>query len=388
MKKNLLITFLFLSAMCSAQEKSPFAVYIGCYTGGDTIPDNAFGTAVNLGLLKDGKPQNEACLNSWNISVTLQMGLDLLLGGQCGSVSLSGEQFSTLFSPADQAPKYFILKNIVISIKQNDKIIKQKLPPQKFYRSKAAYKKCPENISYFSFTGKLFTGKKNRVPLVNQKIILKNEKNLVMQSTVTDNGGNFSFQNIKTTKIYRLEITGSEHVKESTVLLGKPDNTVIRTFNITGDLFLSELLPIELITPSAQKPDEGKHLLQKMCACVSAKDSTIIKNIDYKTNSAEIKTESLKMLDEIVAYLVSNPNLKLTINSFTDSRGDDASNLALSQKRADKVLEYFISKGIQKERLTAKGLGETQMLNRCTNGVECSEKEHQVNRRTEFKVTR
>jgi peptidoglycan-associated lipoprotein len=84
--------------------------------------------------------------------------------------------------------------------------------------------------------------------------------------------------------------------------------------------------------------------------------------------------------------LKDNPNIKIELSSHTDSRAEDAFNLDLSEKRAQSAVRYLIQKGISQNRLVAKGYGETQLINGCTNDVECTEVEHQKNRRTEFKV--
>jgi outer membrane protein OmpA-like peptidoglycan-associated protein len=60
--------------------------------------------------------------------------------------------------------------------------------------------------------------------------------------------------------------------------------------------------------------------------------------------------------------------------------------MSLSQQRANSVVNYLVSKGISRSRLTAKGYGETRLVNKCANGVECTEGQHQQNRRTEFRV--
>jgi outer membrane protein OmpA-like peptidoglycan-associated protein len=82
-----------------------------------------------------------------------------------------------------------------------------------------------------------------------------------------------------------------------------------------------------------------------------------------------------------------NPNIKIEVMSHTDSRGTDDYNMKLSQKRAEAAVKYLIKKGIDKTRMTAQGYGESKLTNQCTDGVACSEAEHQANRRTEFKVT-
>ena len=72
--------------------------------------------------------------------------------------------------------------------------------------------------------------------------------------------------------------------------------------------------------------------------------------------------------------------------SHTDSTGNDDFNMSLSQQRANSVVNYLVSKGISRSRLTARGFGESRLVNRCSNGVDCSADQHQRNRRTAFKV--
>lgn len=111
-----------------------------------------------------------------------------------------------------------------------------------------------------------------------------------------------------------------------------------------------------------------------------------IENIYYDYNSAEIREDAALELDKVVALMNEYPNMKIEIRSHTDSRGKDSYNLTLSDKRAKAAVAYIISKGIDARRVVGKGYGETQLLNHCKNNVECSEEEHAVNRRTEFKI--
>ena len=82
------------------------------------------------------------------------------------------------------------------------------------------------------------------------------------------------------------------------------------------------------------------------------------------------------------------PTLEIELGSHTDARGSDSYDEWLSQQRADAAVKYIASKGISKRRLTAKGYGETQLVNDCENGVECDDATHEENRRTEIKITR
>lgn len=113
----------------------------------------------------------------------------------------------------------------------------------------------------------------------------------------------------------------------------------------------------------------------------------VLKNIYYDFDKSFIRTDAMPDLDKVVQIMLDNPDIIVELGSHTDARGSDDYNIKLSQRRADAAIQYIISKGIDKKRITAKGYGETQHLNKCSNNVECSEEAHQLNRRTEFKVT-
>ncbi len=107
----------------------------------------------------------------------------------------------------------------------------------------------------------------------------------------------------------------------------------------------------------------------------------------YKLGSAELTYDSKKVIDDkLYKYMLEHPNQIIEIDSHTDSRGSDFTNMDLSEKRAKSVVDYLIAKGIDSSRLIAKGYGETMLTNHCGNGVTCTEAQHQQNRRTEFRV--
>lgn len=108
--------------------------------------------------------------------------------------------------------------------------------------------------------------------------------------------------------------------------------------------------------------------------------------IFYELASARLTSESKRIIDNTLMPILSSKNVNIEIMSHTDSRGDDAYNMSLSQQRANAVVNYLVSKGISRSRLSARGFGETRLVNRCSNGVQCSEGEHKCNRRTEFRV--
>ncbi len=112
----------------------------------------------------------------------------------------------------------------------------------------------------------------------------------------------------------------------------------------------------------------------------------VMENIFYDYDKWDILPESEIELNKLVKIMNDNPGWKVELGSHTDSRGSDSYNELLSQKRSDSAVAYIIKNGIGKERIIAKGYGETQLVNRCKNDVECSGDEHRQNRRTEFKI--
>jgi len=109
-------------------------------------------------------------------------------------------------------------------------------------------------------------------------------------------------------------------------------------------------------------------------------------NIYYDLDKADIRPDAALVLDSLVTILEDNPGVSIELSSHTDSRAPDDYNMDLSQRRAQSAVDYLISRGISGERLVARGYGETLLKNRCSNDVNCTEEEHQQNRRTEFKV--
>ncbi len=112
-----------------------------------------------------------------------------------------------------------------------------------------------------------------------------------------------------------------------------------------------------------------------------------LNDIYYEFGKADITTAAKEELDNIVTFLKDNPNITVELGSHTDSRGKAAGNLKLSEKRAQVAAKYLTNMGgISSDRITAKGYGETKLLNDCDNNSDCSEEEHAKNRRTELTI--
>ena len=106
----------------------------------------------------------------------------------------------------------------------------------------------------------------------------------------------------------------------------------------------------------------------------------------YNFDKFSLRPEGEVELNKIVKYMKEHPELKVELSSHTDSRGTTKYNEKLSNSRSKSCVNYIISKGIPSKMITAKGYGETMLVNKCKDGVWCSVEEHQANRRTELKL--
>ncbi|MBW6491250.1 MAG: OmpA family protein [Lentimicrobium sp.] len=112
-----------------------------------------------------------------------------------------------------------------------------------------------------------------------------------------------------------------------------------------------------------------------------------LENIYYDFDKSNIRPDAAVELDKVAIFLNENPQITVELGSHTDSRGSFSYNDRLSERRAASAVEYIKSRGINKDRITSKGYGEYKLVNQCSDNVQCSEVEHQKNRRTEIKIS-
>ena len=113
-----------------------------------------------------------------------------------------------------------------------------------------------------------------------------------------------------------------------------------------------------------------------------------LSNIYYDFDKSYIREDAARELNHVFDLLSSYPSMHISLLSHTDARGKDAYNERLSRRRAESAMLYLVNRGISPSRLTYEGFGENRLVNECTNGVNCDELQHQMNRRTEIKITR
>jgi len=120
---------------------------------------------------------------------------------------------------------------------------------------------------------------------------------------------------------------------------------------------------------------------------IIVEDRVVLNPIFFELDKHNITAQGAAELDKLVEVMNKYPKMIIKATSHTDSRGKDAYNMALSDRRAKSTAEYVVSKGIDASRISGEGKGESELLNKCSNGVKCSEEDHQANRRSEFIIT-
>lgn len=113
----------------------------------------------------------------------------------------------------------------------------------------------------------------------------------------------------------------------------------------------------------------------------------VLENIFYDFNKSAIRSGEDRELESLARLMQTYPSMEIDLISHTDSRGDETYNYALSLKRAETAKDFLVSRGIAANRIKAVGYGESRLRNQCKDGVECTEEEHQYNRRTEIRIT-
>lgn len=248
----------------------------------------------------------------------------------------------------------------------------------------------------------------DKKPLSSIKIKVHQEDGSDEQEWVTSEAGKFSFRNLAADKNYIFEadendpnlkgvnkiyIADAKGRVYKIVELGKNGKFEFKI--LEADKFsLGEFVVNDpwLKVPELKKENVKPAKELKPVAVEEEGESelsiTIVENIYYPYGVWEIDENGKAVLDKAVDALKDYPKLIMEISSHTDSQSSAEFNLGLSNKRAQTAVDYIVSRGIDRKRLKAKGYGETRLLNRCGDGVECSDEEHRVNRRTEFKITK
>lgn len=223
------------------------------------------------------------------------------------------------------------------------------------------------------------------------------------------NPGDVMDETIYLTKDYGINLAGLVLEKQSGLPLGGA--TVVVTNNKTGKndtlttvddgLFTVSLAPdvtydvvamkegykpasLNFNTNGVTEPTEIKQTL--ILGDGERVYNVAFNNIYFDYDKSSLREVSVDELDKMLQIMERSENLRVEISAHTDSRGSDAYNMNLSDRRANAVVDYLVENGISADRMIAKGYGESRLRNECSDDVECSEEQHQQNRRVEFAV--
>lgn len=228
----------------------------------------------------------------------------------------------------------------------------------------------------------------NKNPIPNLIVYLKDENRSLIKSDTTDGNGKIKFDKLLAEKSYVIEFNEDDarlaNIKKIT--LKSADGKIVKEIyrNEKGFEFHilkgeeNELTDIYINDPWLDTMNFSKNTKNTSI--------TIEEHLYYAYGDAQVDDAGKKVLDKVIKIMKDNPEISIELSSHTDSRSSDEFNMQLSKKRAQSAIAYIASNGINKKRLTAIGYGETKLKNKCGNDVTCTEEEHAVNRRTEFKV--
>ncbi len=206
------------------------------------------------------------------------------------------------------------------------------------------------------------------LPIAGAKVTLSDATYKMLKELTSDSEGKFDFG--------KVECGSKYYIKTEAVTYNTKETPTI-TEKKTGKTFV----PVEL-EKTEQPVKPGDDLAKKFK----------IKIIYFDLDKSNIRPDAALDLAKILDVLEQNPTMEIDIRSHTDCRQTAKYNLALSDRRAKSTMAWLVSKGIAKTRLTAKGFGESQLVNNCgcepTNESTCTEEQHQANRRSEFIITK
>jgi outer membrane protein OmpA-like peptidoglycan-associated protein len=198
-------------------------------------------------------------------------------------------------------------------------------------------------------------------PIAGAKIEITDKARNTTDTIFTAEDGSYSYQLAPNTDF---DITVS---KEGFFSLSEDVSTVNQVDGMLKDFTLEELVK--------DKP-----------VVIDEADDKGVRPIFYDFNKSEIRPDAFEPLMKLVKRLKDNPKITIELSSHTDCRGTDTYNQDLSFRRAKSAKKYLEAKGIKPNRIKVKGYGETKPVNKCVDGVPCTDDEYQANRRTEFKV--
>ena len=208
----------------------------------------------------------------------------------------------------------------------------------------------------------VITDSKTNEILPGVEVVLQDSKFNILETVIIDSFGNYSFKVLCATKYY-----------------------------VKAKLLDRNTSEVAVTTPKQSGKTEQPIKLDKKITVVTTDDDIAvalgIKMIYFDLDKSAIRKDATIELEKILDVMKINPTMKIDVRSHTDSRQTFAYNAALSSRRAKSTVAWLVKNGINANRLTYKGYGESKLTNNCADNVKCTEQQHQANRRSEFIIT-
>lgn len=238
----------------------------------------------------------------------------------------------------------------------------------------------------FDLKGNLLSEK--RLPISFSTVNIVNDKGMVMQTTKTDANGSFSFLNLPADQsiLFALDDKDEKLKAYNKILLTNSKGLVIKEFIREKGVFKFTILPADQNKLGVLYVDDPWLKVLQLKDLAKKDSLTIVENVYYNYGEAKILPEAATTLDKVINLMKNDPMLVIDLSAHTDSRSTVEFNLKLSEQRAKAAVDYIMKGGITKDRISGKGYGESKLINKCADGVECTEEEHAKNRRTEFRI--
>lgn len=218
-------------------------------------------------------------------------------------------------------------------------------------------------------------------------VILGLNKKDTIASLVTNKYGDFNVEIPDLEQDYLITVD-EKNKNINFAVLATQTGSLVGKFKATDNGFEYKLLKVELNRLPDIAIEEDVEMKFTKFKEKAMNNFDITETLYYELGESSLSQSSKKLLERVIKVLTTYPEFNLKVVSHTDAQGEDNSNLQLSLKRSETVVTYLNSQGIDIQRLKAEGKGETEIRNRCANGVDCSDKEHEYNRRTEFKFSK
>jgi hypothetical protein len=267
------------------------------------------------------------------------------------------------------------------------------------------------------------------VPIADAEVILSNCNGSIINKVLSDSIGNFSFE-IKKNKCQQIKVIKEKYENEVITISDRDYLEFRLKLKQTFEIFIIDATnrsPIEdaivscndeinlntnkegIVAFTPPFPSGCELLIKKegyllqiltpnfifsnsvktdtvLFHKIALNKSYVLCHIDSVSGELKILQETKPAFDKLIKIMKFHPDLIIELGWHTDSRDYDNVNIRLSQNRADVAVSYIVNKGIDKNRIVGKGYGESKLVNKCKNGVKCTEKEHRMNRRIEYKI--